>query len=506
MALKLNFTHWLGLKPLQLIPLILSVALLSVRSILHLENSLWLDETITAWVVKDGLRELIARSINYQGQSPLYFLAPWISTHIFGLSESSLRLPSLVCNLITVVALYRLFLQLAGTTAATYGASAFAIIASSNPELQSARPYALAVCCFALCLLFLVRWALAANWLELLCFALSACGVFYAHYLFGLGFLLFPVILVFLGKKRIIGLSHLMTAALLISLCAVPAAHHLRLLSAKASLYSFSDQPTFISWLNGVHLDWSTITLVCTVCILWLANHRLRGGTETKFRYAVQLALCMWAYPRLALVIASILSHTPVLVSRYGSYQVVGESLIQGLAISSITHKALRLAIFLAAAATSILCTPSSIFFGQDWRAALSDIPLATTEPSVALIWTGLIETKNHSWVLDPYKREYLMTPTSIYPVAVKTFPIPLTPSVLPDTPIYSDYDQSIIDRAKKVFIITASSKDLIELGAGDTTIHVPWLHSSELFRVVSLKQYLGVSVFTLQREIAPIG
>ena len=42
-----------------------------------MHRSLWIDETITYWVVKDGFRDLFYRAIHFQGQSPFYYLIVW---------------------------------------------------------------------------------------------------------------------------------------------------------------------------------------------------------------------------------------------------------------------------------------------------------------------------------------------------------------------------------------------------------------------------------------------
>lgn len=59
---------------------------------------LWVDELHTGWVVRDGLDRLVERA-ELGNQSPLYFLLPWGSTRLFGLTPTALRLPSLVAGL-----------------------------------------------------------------------------------------------------------------------------------------------------------------------------------------------------------------------------------------------------------------------------------------------------------------------------------------------------------------------------------------------------------------------
>src|SRR5690242_13579321 len=61
-----------------------------------LRSSLWLDETGTYWLIKDGVPSIIHRTFDFQGQSPLYYLIAWASNRLFPRSEIALRLPSTI--------------------------------------------------------------------------------------------------------------------------------------------------------------------------------------------------------------------------------------------------------------------------------------------------------------------------------------------------------------------------------------------------------------------------
>jgi hypothetical protein len=485
----------------EILPLLIGVGILLVRSILHLGNSLWLDETITAWVVKDGLRDLVDRAMDFQGQSPFYFLGPWCVTKALGFHEWTLRLPSLVINLFTVAALYQLFRHLAGRTVASYSAAMFAIIAACSSQLQSARPYALAVCCFSLSLLFLTRWALTARWTMMLGFALSTSAVLYAHYLFALGFPLFAAVLMFLGKRSLLQGKDLLAAAVVSGFFALPSAWQLSLLVSKASLYSLSGPPTFYLWTHTLSLDWSTISLLLVVSLMWLTKRDLRARDSRKYESTLLLAICLWVYPSIALAVASIGSNTPVFVPRYGLYGVVGESFIQGILFCFIGSETARRLVFLIVSAMAVLCSPADQFFGEDWRAALRDIPQAPTESSVALLWTGLIETKDQSWVLAPQKRDYLLAPTRIYPLMIETGLIPLDLTKLPPESVFSERDRSVVDSAKRIFLIIRGNSPFIARADEDTTvIRIPWIASNQSLGLLSSKSYRGVSVIELKR------
>ena len=484
----------------EILTLVIGLGILLVRSILHLRNSLWLDETITAWVVKDGLRELVARSTEYQGQSPFYFLGPWLITKALGFHEWTLRLPSLLSNLVTVAALYQLFRELAGRAVGSYGAAMFAIIASCSPQLQSARPYALAVCCFSLSLLFLARWAITARWSLMLYFALSTSAVLYTHYLFALGFPLFLVVIVYLGKRSLIRRRHVLAAAILCGILALPAGWQLRLLASKASLYSFSGFPTFSSWTHTISLDWSTISLLPLVTAVWLTTRELRARNTRDYESTLLLALCLWVYPSIALAAASFMTGTPVFVQRYGLYCVVGESFVQGIALCLIGSEQLRRIVFVAASTIAILGSPAEEFFGEDWRGALRDIPKNPSEPSVALLGTGMIETKDPRWILDPLKRDYLLAPRRVYPVAIDTSLIPLALMRLPAESVFMETDRSTIAGAKRIFLLVPKRISfLVPIERDAEVARIPWINPDRDLRVRSLKSYIGISVIELQ-------
>ena len=68
-----------GVSPAIAIGLVFIIAVLSWAP--HLLNSLWLDETITFWVVKDGLAETLDRGVHYQSQAA-YYVFIWFWTHL----------------------------------------------------------------------------------------------------------------------------------------------------------------------------------------------------------------------------------------------------------------------------------------------------------------------------------------------------------------------------------------------------------------------------------------
>ncbi len=84
----------------KLVLIILTFAFL--LRLLSLSQSLWLDEAITAQVVKNySFREIITKFSPFDFHPPLYYLFMKLWTSIFGYSEIALRFPSILFSLAT---------------------------------------------------------------------------------------------------------------------------------------------------------------------------------------------------------------------------------------------------------------------------------------------------------------------------------------------------------------------------------------------------------------------
>lgn len=118
------------------IGLILGISLL--LRLIGLDQSLWLDEAVTANVVKNNnYREIVTKFSINDFHPPLYYLVIKALTEIFGYSEISLRMPSVVFSLITIYVVYLV------------GGWGPAMLVGFNPLLvyysQEARMYSMAV-------------------------------------------------------------------------------------------------------------------------------------------------------------------------------------------------------------------------------------------------------------------------------------------------------------------------------------------------------------------------
>ena len=106
-------------------------------------TSLWIDELHTSWVVADGWQDVIPRA-REGNQSPVYFLMlrGWIT--VVGISEFTLRFPSLIAGIAVVLGTSRLARRWTGSV--WLGLLAGLLVATDSRFIfysTEARPYAL---------------------------------------------------------------------------------------------------------------------------------------------------------------------------------------------------------------------------------------------------------------------------------------------------------------------------------------------------------------------------
>ena len=113
-------------------------------------QSLWLDEAISANVGRNNSYQgIVSNFSKFDFHPPGYYLVLKTWTDIFGYSEISLRLPSIIFTLITVTLVYKL------------GGMGAAMIVGFNPLLvyysHEARMYALVTMLLTTAVYFLIR-------------------------------------------------------------------------------------------------------------------------------------------------------------------------------------------------------------------------------------------------------------------------------------------------------------------------------------------------------------
>ena len=110
-----------------------------------LTASLSLDEFGTFWVVESGSTTTLTRALQFQGQSPSFYLLPWISIRAAGESEAALRMPPIVIACLLCVVLYASGRLLCGPKGAAFAAVLGWLNPTAVRSSVEARPYSLSL-------------------------------------------------------------------------------------------------------------------------------------------------------------------------------------------------------------------------------------------------------------------------------------------------------------------------------------------------------------------------
>lgn len=144
--------------------------------------SLWIDEFGTFWVVERDFMMMLRRCWEFQGQTPFYYLLPWLSIWVLGESEVSLRLPSLILNGLFASVLYACARSLAGPRAGYVAAALGWLCVPSIRASVEARPYALVLFSVAVAVAGF-QWAVqSGNRTARVVWILGGAAVAWSHY------------------------------------------------------------------------------------------------------------------------------------------------------------------------------------------------------------------------------------------------------------------------------------------------------------------------------------
>jgi uncharacterized membrane protein len=391
-------------------------------------RSLWLDETLTYWVSQGSFANMAIRAFDYQGQLPLYFALPWISTRLFGVSEFALRLPSVLAFLLCSVVLYRLGCALHGRQVALTATVLFNGMWAVTFGAPEARPYTVAVLWLLIATYCLVRWTGVGRSWFIAGYVVSLLAAVYTHVLFASALAPHALFVAARHERVRPRRSQLLFALAALAVGLLPAAYLLQSLRGKWDLYSFTPMPSVFDLIDV----WRWLVLIALIAGLLLLATRVRA-TSVKWisetaSASTWLLLLTWSiWPALLLFSASHLRGESVFVWRYSSWQVPGIALLSAVTMSSFSPAYVRRALgsaYFCAFVALILLQPAG---GQpDWRAAVKHANTVIQTPDTpVLVWSGLVESENVAWAASPLNFDYMLTPASYYGLKGTLIPTP---------------------------------------------------------------------------------
>jgi mannosyltransferase len=421
-------------------PLAAAIVIAAIAGIVRLwqaRESLWLDELHTAWCAEGSLAE-VAQRATIGNQSPLFFWFEWLLVRLFGPSEFSLRLSSIIAGGLLPIAMYWLAARWVSRGVGLLAGLLVTIDPESIFYGSEARPYALvellAVVHVAITIELLTQ---PSRWLRV-AWVLMGAALFYLHYTAAL---LIPAEILFFAVARTAwptsvkyrGTALLIDTVLLCILCLPAISHVMSVYSRRANWAAFVPQSVW--WAVFVWWPWALAA--------WCAVAMIAGDRSANGRHSLlaALVLCWLVVPPLVAYGLTTTDFARLFFRRYLLVSAPAIPIVVALAIELAPWRwaklGVGLAIFTAAMATGGIGLQLArdgrlvAFRTEDWRAAAEWLneQVETTQFPV-LVYSGLIEADGLTAPHDELLEDYCLFPiTSLYPLNVDRgdmFPLPM--------------------------------------------------------------------------------
>jgi hypothetical protein len=388
---------------------------------------LWLDETVSFYVIKGGFSKIIARQ-GWPGV-PAYSYFLWLWTKAMGTGEIALIMSSVIPMLGAVYLLYRSARELFDWDVAMIAAVVYCLHPIVIPESIDVRPYALGAVAITSSIFALLRLRHNhSNWLAAL-FGFSAACIVYFQILF---VVILPALAIcfFLLKvgERLISGRQIGVALAVFLLAFLPVIPGLQYMLHTSGIHVFADPPK-LAELAQV-LAQKRLAYVFAVTVFIAASTRRIDLKKPLKAWSTLLCVSLALVPILTLYAVSRETSIHVFVGRYRLVAAPGVALCWALILSRINSRALRLLFctsLVAVTAYHYFNWPSSRMHNYTWKYALE---FAETNASVdnapVVICSDLPEADYLPMpVGSAIKDSPIFTPLTYYPLSVPVVPLP---------------------------------------------------------------------------------
>ena len=388
---------------------------------------LWLDETVSFFVIKGGFSEIMSRQ-GWPGV-PAYSYILWLWTKAMGTAEITLRIPSILAMLGAAYLLYRAARELFDWDVAIIAAVVFCLHPIVIFESIDVRPYALGALAITFSILTLVHLRRSnSNWLAAL-FGLSAACIVYFHFLF---MVILPALAICffalkIGDRKSSG-RQLVVAPLAFAVAFLPVIPGLQYMFHTSGAHSFAEAPTLLELGSTLALRWLAFILVGTVLVA-VATRRL--DLQSHFEgWPILLSASLALVPILILYGVSVGTSIRVFEFRYRLVAVPGIALCWALIVSRIDSRALRLLFCMAIVATTAyqyFDSPPFKLHGITWKYALEFVETnASADNAPVLICSDLPEADHMPMpVGSAAKDSGILAPITYYKLSVPVVALP---------------------------------------------------------------------------------
>ncbi len=403
---------------------------------------LWLDETVSMFLIKGGWAGIRARQV--WPDAPAYSCLLWLWTKVMGTGETMLRISSVLPMLAAVYLLYRAARELFDRDVALIAAIVFCLHPIIIFAAIDVRPYAFAALAINATILALVHLRHNdSNWLAALFGFLAACIVEFQ--------LLFAVILPALAVCLIASKMadrktlwrQLAIAVVVFGFACLPAIPRLQYMMHTSGTHVFSDAPMLgqlvstITIMAGSVGGWFSVVprlgglvVILVIFVLVAAAQRRLHLRNHSDGWTILLCTSLALVPLLTLYVLSVGTSIHVFVPRYRLVAVPGIALCWALVVSWIDSRMLRLlfCITLVVVAACIGFTaPSFQHHMYSWKSALAFVEKNASVDNAPVLICSDIPEADHMRMPEGAAIEEtgILPPLSYYKLTVPVAPLP---------------------------------------------------------------------------------
>ena len=410
----------------------------------RLDQPLWTDELHTAWIASGPLSEVAWRA-EMGNQGPLFYYVEWLFGRVFGVSEITMRLMSVLAGVALVPMAYGLVLRWTGRPWAGLLAAALAAVdVDFLFYAQEARPYACVQLLAALHVIVFWRLlnrpttALRATWV------VGAALLFYLHYT---AILIVVAELIAYGVLRCVPRlrpvyrpTHAAIDGAIAVLLMLPATGHLAAIFARRGNWEAlvgTDWPVSLKRMAGVYVLVPAALVFASAIGKRLISQPAERASEqhhtadtiapdkqAHFRGWVLVA-CWAILPVGFAWMATYVNFARLFMLRYVIGSALGAIVAAGISCALYRSSAARAAAMLVVLAMALYTSPIARDLinerklrgerTDDWRSAVEHLNKSGGELPV-LVAAGLIDSDDLRQPHDERRRQYCLFPVlSIY-------------------------------------------------------------------------------------------
>src|ERR1035437_9444862 len=350
-------------------------------------TSLWLDETATFWVIKDGIVKAVARWMYWTGQSPVYYATAWLALVRGDPHKAVLRVPSLLALGLAAVLFYKLAGRLFDRTTARLAVLAFACSEPVAYAAADARPYALGLCALVGSALLLAAWLDTGHVRYGIGYTVAVALAIYTHCLLApalavLGFWALSRV----RRERRVPVQGLLAAWVAAGILIIPLVSQVVRFYRGRAAHSFAAVPTFRDMVGSLAPPVLVASVAAGFLLAWFA--------------------------------VSVSTHMEIFVPRYYIGCEPGLALLAGWLIRSCTTNAGQRIVAAAMVIGAVLGFWGFHHDSENGSDAMRTVrSVVGRAPVPVLMASGFVEASDPRALDDPKLRDVLFAPLEIYQI-----------------------------------------------------------------------------------------